>query len=63
MAAPEAAADDRVRLIRRKVWAICTLLTAMFAWKVAGVVPWPVAIGVWAAAAATSAGGFVLMFR
>ncbi|RCV20177.1 hypothetical protein SETIT_4G035300v2 [Setaria italica] len=63
MAAPEAAADDRVRLIRRKVWALCTLLTAMFAWKVAGVVPWPVAIGVWAAAAATSAGGFVLMFR
>ncbi|CAN6191229.1 unnamed protein product [Urochloa humidicola] len=62
MAAEAAAAADREQL-RRKVWALCTLLTAMFAWKVAGVMPWPVAIGVWTAAAATSAGGFVLMFR
>ncbi|OEL38387.1 hypothetical protein BAE44_0000594 [Dichanthelium oligosanthes] len=58
----EAAAAERERL-RRKVWALCTLLTAMFAWKVASVMPWPVATGVWAAAAVTSAGGFVLMFR
>ncbi|CAN6165134.1 unnamed protein product [Urochloa humidicola] len=62
MAAEAVAADDRERL-RRKVWALCTLLTAMFAWKVAGVMPRPVAIGVWAAAVAASAGGFVLMFR
>jgi hypothetical protein len=62
MMAAAAADDDRERL-RRKVWALCTLLTAMFAWKVVGVMPWPVAIGVWVAAAATSAAGFVLMFR
>ncbi|CAD6337739.1 unnamed protein product [Miscanthus lutarioriparius] len=44
--------------LRRRVWALCTLLTAMFAWKVAGVMTWPVALGVWAAAAVTSAAGF-----
>ncbi|WVZ82548.1 hypothetical protein U9M48_029802 [Paspalum notatum var. saurae] len=50
-----AAERERLRL-RRKVWA---LLTAMFAWKVAAVVPWwPAAVVVWAAAAATSAAGF-----
>ncbi|KAJ1257993.1 hypothetical protein BS78_10G039300 [Paspalum vaginatum] len=51
-------ADDRGPL-RRRVWALSALLTAMFAWKVAAVVPWwPAAVIVWAAAAATSAGGF-----
>ena len=60
--APTEAAVGRERL-RRRVWALCTLLTAMFAWKVAGVMTWPVAVGVWAAAAVTSAGGFVLLFR
>ncbi|OEL38923.1 hypothetical protein BAE44_0000059 [Dichanthelium oligosanthes] len=55
--APPDAAAERERL-RRRVWALCTLLTALFAWKVAGVVPWPAAVLVWAAAAATSAGGF-----
>jgi hypothetical protein len=43
--------------LRRRVWALCTLLTAMFAWKVASVMTWPVAVGVWAAAAVTSAAG------
>ncbi|KAG0512764.1 hypothetical protein BDA96_10G042400, partial [Sorghum bicolor] len=63
LAAPPEAAVRREGL-RRRVWALCTLLTAMFAWKVAGVMPWPVAAaGVWAAAAVTSAGGFVLLFR
>ncbi|CAL5044610.1 unnamed protein product [Urochloa decumbens] len=60
LAPPEAAAErERLRL---RVWAPCTLLTGLFAWKVAGVVPFPVAVGVWAVAAATSAGGFVLLF-
>ena len=61
VAPPEAAV--RREGLRRRVWALCTLLTAMFAWKVAGVMTWPVAVGVWAAAAVTSAGGFVLLFR
>ncbi|CAL5050986.1 unnamed protein product [Urochloa decumbens] len=61
LAPPEAAAE-RKRL-RLRVWALCTLLTGLFAWKVAGVVPFPVAVGVWAVAAATSAGGFVLLFN
>ncbi|CAL5045910.1 unnamed protein product [Urochloa decumbens] len=60
LAPPEAAAErERLRL---RVWALCTLLTGLFAWKVAGVVPFPLAVGVWAVAAATSAGGFVLLF-
>ncbi|KAJ1257985.1 hypothetical protein BS78_10G038500 [Paspalum vaginatum] len=42
--------------LRRRVWALSALLTAMFAWKVAAAVPWwPAAVIVWAAAAATSA--------
>ncbi|CAD6337749.1 unnamed protein product [Miscanthus lutarioriparius] len=60
--APPEAAVGRERL-RRRVWALCMLLSVMFAWKFASVKPWPVAVGVWAAAAATSAGGFVLLFR
>ena len=60
--APPEAAVGRERL-RRRVWALCTLLTAMFAWKVASVMTWPVAVAVWATAALTSAGGFVLLFR
>jgi hypothetical protein len=61
LAPPEAAV--RREQLRRKVWALCTLLTAMFAWKVASVMTWPVAVGIWAAAAMTSAAGFVLLFR
>lgn len=57
-----APAAERERL-RVRVWALCTLLTGLFAWKVAGVVPLPVAVGVWAVAVATSAGGFGLLFR
>ncbi|CAN6202557.1 unnamed protein product [Urochloa humidicola] len=61
LAPPEAAAErERLRL---RVWALCTLLTGLFAWKVAGVVPLPLAVGVWAVAAATSAGGFLLLFN
>ena len=62
LAPPEAAV--RREGLRRRVWALCTLLTLMFAWKVASVMTWPgVAVGVWAAAVVTSAGGFVLLFR
>jgi hypothetical protein len=59
----EAAAGRRGRL-RRAVWSLSTLLTVMFAWRVAAVMPnWPAALLVWALAAATSVGGFVALFR
>ncbi|CAN6172495.1 unnamed protein product [Urochloa humidicola] len=61
LALPEAGAErERLRL---RVWALCTLLTGLFAWKIAGVVPFPLAVGVWAVAAATSVGGFLLLFN
>ncbi|CAN6165135.1 unnamed protein product [Urochloa humidicola] len=61
LAPPEAAAEmERLRL---RVWALCTLLTGLFAWKVAVVVPFPLDVGVWAVAVATSAGGFLLLFN
>jgi hypothetical protein len=59
--APEedaAAAEPERERLRRRVWALSALLTALFAWKVAGVVPWPAGVLVWAATAATSAVGF-----
>ncbi|KAL6861341.1 hypothetical protein ACP4OV_017041 [Aristida adscensionis] len=55
--------DGRRARLRRHVWALCTLLTALFAWKVAGAMPsWPAAAAVWAMAAVTVAGGFVALF-
>jgi hypothetical protein len=53
----------RIR-IRRAVWCLSTLLTVMFASRVAGVMPcWPAALLVWALAAATTIGGFVTLFQ
>uniref|UniRef100_J3MB93 Uncharacterized protein n=1 Tax=Oryza brachyantha TaxID=4533 RepID=J3MB93_ORYBR len=54
-AAPGSAARGRRG---RAVWA----LTAMFAWKVAALMPVPVAAVVWALAVATSLGGFLTIF-
>jgi hypothetical protein len=64
--APEdaAAAESERERLRRRLWALSALLTALFAWKVAGVVPWPAGVLVWTAAATTSAGGsFALVPR
>ncbi|CAL5044633.1 unnamed protein product [Urochloa decumbens] len=59
-----AAARGRRDSLRRAVWALSTLLTVMFAWRVAAVMPyWPAALLVWALAAATTAGGFVALFH
>ena len=44
------------------VWALSTLLTAMFAARVAPLMPPPVGALVWAAAVATAAGGFWAIF-
>lgn len=48
--------------LKRAVWAATALLTTMFAWKVAALMPWPVAAVVWGLAAATVVGGFVALF-
>ena len=59
----DAGGERRARL-RREVWALSTLLTVMFAWKVAAAMPsWPVAAAVWAMAALTTAGGCVALFH
>ncbi|CAN6179384.1 unnamed protein product [Urochloa humidicola] len=44
------------------VWALSTLLTVMFASRVAPLMPPPVGFAVWAMAAATAAGGFWVFF-
>ena len=59
----DAGGERRVRL-RREVWALSTLLTVMFAWKVSAAMPsWPAAAAVWAMAVLTVAGGFVALFH
>ncbi|CAL5044635.1 unnamed protein product [Urochloa decumbens] len=60
---PDEADGIRARL-RREVWALCTLLTVLFSWKVAAAMPsWPVAAAVWAMAALTTAGGYAALFH
>ncbi|CAL5045888.1 unnamed protein product [Urochloa decumbens] len=53
------AARDKARF---GVWFTTTLLTAMFSWRVAAVMPWPVAAGVWLMGGSTIAGGFYTLF-
>ncbi|CAN6165149.1 unnamed protein product [Urochloa humidicola] len=56
--------DDRRARLRREVWALCTLLTVLFSWKVASAMPsWPAAAAVWAMAALTTAGGYAALFH
>ncbi|CAL5044637.1 unnamed protein product [Urochloa decumbens] len=64
---PAGAADDdrrRRRRLKREVWSLCTLLSVLFAWRVAAVMPsWPAAAAVWAMAVVTAVFGFAAMFR
>ncbi|CAL5051004.1 unnamed protein product [Urochloa decumbens] len=53
------AARDKARL---GVWLTTTLLTAMFSWRVAAVMPRPVAAGVLFMGGSTIAGGFYALF-
>ncbi|CAL5045926.1 unnamed protein product [Urochloa decumbens] len=54
------AARDKARL---GVWLTTTLLTVMFSWRVAAVMPaWPVAAGVLFMGGSTIAGGFYALF-
>jgi peptidoglycan biosynthesis protein MviN/MurJ (putative lipid II flippase) len=57
--APGSDVRDRARV---GVWLATTALTAMFSWRVAAVMPWPVAAGVWLAGGCTVAGGYYLLF-
>ncbi|CAN6202574.1 unnamed protein product [Urochloa humidicola] len=62
--APLGEAGGRRGRMRRAVWSLSTLLTVMFAWRVAAVMPyyWPAALLVWTlSAAAATVGGFVVI--
>ncbi|EER88566.1 hypothetical protein BDA96_10G231000 [Sorghum bicolor] len=48
--------------VKAGVWSLTTLLTVMFSYKVAEIMPLPVKILVWSMAAATSCGGFYAFF-
>ncbi|OEL29509.1 hypothetical protein BAE44_0009472 [Dichanthelium oligosanthes] len=52
----------RVRNIKAAVWALATLLTTMFASRVAPLMPPAVAALVWGMSATTAAGGFWAFF-
>ncbi|BAS77647.1 Os02g0216300, partial [Oryza sativa Japonica Group] len=48
--------------IKTAVWLLTTMLTAVFSYKVAAIMPFPVQVLVWAMAAATVLGGFYAFF-
>ena len=50
--------SDRRKQLKAAIWSLATFLTGMFAYKVAALMPWPVALVVWAMAAAMIIGGF-----
>ncbi|KAJ3709053.1 hypothetical protein LUZ61_012758 [Rhynchospora tenuis] len=54
-------ATDRDR-IKAAVWFLATILTVMFSWKVAAIMPPHVAVFVWLLASGTSVGGFYAIF-
>jgi len=58
-AAPDSAAKARARV---GVWLATTLLTAMFSWRVAALMPGLMAAGVWFMAVCTVVGGFYTLF-
>lgn len=58
-ATPGSADKNRAKV---GVWVTTTLLTTMFSWRVAPLMPWPVAAGVWFMAVSTVLGGFYALF-
>lgn len=48
--------------VKAAVWSLSTLLTVMFSYKVAEIMPLAVKVVVWAMATATSCGGFYAFF-
>ncbi|TVU12650.1 hypothetical protein EJB05_46301, partial [Eragrostis curvula] len=61
---PLGAAREVRSWLKRDVWVLYTLLTGLFAWKVAETMPaLPVAAAVWAMAVLTTLSGFVALFH
>jgi hypothetical protein len=56
------AGSSRREWLKIAVWLLTTLLTLAFSYKVAAVMPTPVAVLVWLMAFATVAGGFIAFF-
>ncbi|KAM0912392.1 hypothetical protein ACQ4PT_012802 [Festuca glaucescens] len=54
--------SPRREKIKAAVWSLTTLLTVMFSYKVAELMPLAVKLVVWAMAAATTCGGFYAFF-
>ncbi|KAJ3701400.1 hypothetical protein LUZ61_005105 [Rhynchospora tenuis] len=48
--------------LKEAVWSLSTFLTAMSSYKVANLMPWPVALVVWGMSAAVSFGAFYEFF-
>ncbi|KAK3133986.1 hypothetical protein QOZ80_6AG0543590 [Eleusine coracana subsp. coracana] len=54
--------SPRRETVKAAVWALTTLLTVIFSYKVAEIMPLAVKVVVWAMAAATTCGGFYAFF-
>lgn len=54
--------SSKREIIKGIVWSLTTVLTVMFSYKVAALMPLPVAVIVWAMASATILGGFYAFF-
>lgn len=50
------------RRLKVVVWSLATVLTAMFSYRVAAIMPWAVKLIVWGMAATTTLGGFYALF-
>ncbi|KAJ3701394.1 hypothetical protein LUZ61_005099 [Rhynchospora tenuis] len=48
--------------IKAYVWSLSTLLTCMFSYKVAAIMPWPVDLVVWGLGSSVVIGGFYVFF-
>ncbi|WOL09158.1 hypothetical protein Cni_G17911 [Canna indica] len=59
---PEARPEKRRRL-KAAIWLLATALNLGFAWRMALLLPWPVAVTVWVTSMCVAAGGFYGLFR
>lgn len=58
-AGPDAARRTQLKIA---VWSLSTLITMMFAYKVAALMVWPLVVVVWVMAATVPVGGFYAFF-
>lgn len=54
--------SPKIKILKKAVWSLTTLLTTMFAYRVAATMPLPVAAAVWAMAGLTVGTGFYVFF-